>query len=68
MVLVDKKITIQDLVEMSKKMHENLVKVVVDIERQIMVVDAQFHSDEEAFLLQNGSKARKFMGYKHTPR
>lgn len=67
MVLVDKKVTIQDLVEMSKKMHEALVKVVVDIDRQIMVADAKFHSDQEAFLLQNGSKQENLWGINIRP-
>lgn len=33
----------------------DLVKAVVDIRRNVMVVDADLHSDEEALLLQNGS-------------
>ena len=32
-----------------------MVKAVVDIERQIMAMDAELHADEEAALLENGS-------------
>jgi hypothetical protein len=33
----------------------NLVKAVVDVEREIMAVDAELHADEEALLLEDGS-------------
>lgn len=39
-----------------------LVKAVVDIERCIMAVDAELHSDEEALLLENGSEQRHLWG------
>ena len=43
-------------------MFDNLVKAVVDIEQEIMVVDAGLHADEEAFLLENGSKQEHLWG------
>lgn len=45
-----KKISIDELKKMSEKMFGELVKAVVDIEREIMVVDAQMHVDEERYL------------------
>lgn len=62
MLLVDKKISIQELSKMSEKMFDRLVKAVVDIERGIMVVDASFHSDQEAFLLEEGSNQENLWG------
>ncbi|HPU94772.1 MAG TPA: DUF5674 family protein [Candidatus Gracilibacteria bacterium] len=62
MQLVTQKITIPELAEMSKKMFGNLVKAVVDIEKKIMVVDADLHADEEAFLLENGSQQKDLWG------
>jgi uncharacterized protein DUF5674 len=32
-----------------------MVKAVVDIEKEIMVIDAELHADEEALLLEKGS-------------
>ena len=43
-------------------MFGNLVKVVVDIQREIIAVDAELHSDEEALLLQDGSKQADLWG------
>lgn len=45
------KIEIPELKEMSKKMYGSIVKVVVDIEKEIMAVDAPMHSDLEEFLI-----------------
>ena len=62
MKLVEKNITLDELEQMSQKMFGNLVKAVVDIEKGIMAVDAELHSDEEAFLLENGSKQFNLWG------
>jgi hypothetical protein len=62
MQLVEKKITLNELSEMSKRMFGGLVKAVVDMEKQIMVVDAAMHADEEALLLKDGSKQENLWG------
>lgn len=55
-------ITLEELKKMSENMFNNLVKAVVDIEQEIMVVDAGLHSDEELFLLENGSHQEHLWG------
>ena len=40
----------------------NLVKAVVDVDRGIIAVDAELHSDLEAFLLENGSRQQSLWG------
>ncbi len=62
MKTIKQKITITELQEMSKKMFGNLVKAVVDIERDLMVVDAALHADQEAFLLEDGSRQENLWG------
>lgn len=62
MQLIDKKISLDELKKYSEKMFSQLVKAVVDIEKEIMVVDAEFHSDEEFFLLEEGSQQRNLWG------
>ncbi len=52
MKLVEKEISLDELKQMSTKMFESLVKAVVDIEKEIMVVDAQMHVDQESWLLE----------------
>ena len=43
-------------------MFGDLVKAVVDIEKGVMVVDAELHADEERLLLENGSKQEYLWG------
>ena len=67
MQLVKDKITLAELAEMSKKMTGNIVKAVIDIEQQIMVVDAPMHFDEEQYLLEEGSKQDNLWGINFHP-
>lgn len=62
MQIIKDKILLENLKEMSQKMFDNLVKAVVDIEKEIMAVDGELHADEEALLLQNGSKQKDLWG------
>lgn len=62
MKIVKNPITKTELEQMAKKMFGNLIKAVVDIEKEIMAVDAELHSDEEALLLENGSKQTALWG------
>ncbi|MHC1716371.1 MAG: DUF5674 family protein [Candidatus Dojkabacteria bacterium] len=62
MKTIDSQVSIQELKEMSSKMFGNLVKAVVDIEKEILVVDAELHSDQEAYLLELGSKQENLWG------
>ena len=43
-------------------MFGNMVKAVVDVEKEIMVVDAGLHSDEESLLLEKESKQENLWG------
>ena len=40
----------------------NFVKAVVDIDKELLAVDAELHSDLEALLLENGSKQKSLWG------
>lgn len=62
MQIIKDKILLENLKEMSQKMFDNLVKAVVDIEKEIIAVDGELHADEEALLLQNGSKQKNLWG------
>lgn len=62
MQIVTEKITRGELQCMAKRMFGNLVKAVVDVEREIMVVDAELHADQEAILLENGSRQQDLWG------
>lgn len=62
MKMVKDNISVEELKKMSEKMFGRLVKAVVDIEQEIMVVDAPLHSDEECLLLENGSDQENLWG------
>ena len=62
MKLIDKTIPIAELKQMSQMIFGGLVKAVVDIKKEIMVVDAAMHADEEQELLKQGSKQDDLWG------
>jgi hypothetical protein len=62
MEIVRDGIGLQRLEEMAQGMFGDLVKAVVDIEREIMAVDAELHADEEALLLGDGSRQDDLWG------
>ena len=62
MKLLEKKITILELQEMANQMFGNIVKAVVDINKKIIVVNAELHSDQESLLIENGSQQQDLWG------
>lgn len=59
MEIIKDKIEIAKLKEMSEKMFGNLVKAVVDIEKGIMAIDGELHSDEMEFLIEKENSEPK---------
>jgi hypothetical protein len=49
-------ISILDLKEMAKNFFGNMVKAVADIDKNLIALDAELHSDLESLLIENGSK------------
>ena len=62
MKIIESEITISELKIMAEKMFGNLVKAVVDIDKGLMAVDAELHDDEEAILIEHGSKQKDLWG------
>lgn len=62
MKLVDTKITKQELVAIAQERFGDMAKAVVDIDLGIMVIGAGLHADEEAFLIEQGSKQENLWG------
>lgn len=62
MKLIDKPISKQELKKITIILSGGLVKAVVDIEKEIMVIDAAMHADEEMFLLEQGSNQDDLWG------
>lgn len=68
MKIVTNSISLSDLQKMSDRIFGGLVKAVVDIQKKIMVVDADMHADEEKFLLDQGSKQDDVWGINLYPK
>ena len=47
---------------MAAGMFGDMVKAVVDLDRELLALDAELHSDLEALLLENGSKQKSLWG------
>lgn len=60
--IVEDKISINELQGMAEQLFGNLVKAVVDIEKEIMAVNGELHADEEALLLSEGSEQKNLWG------
>ena len=55
-------LSLDELKQMAAATFGNLVKAVVDVDRGLIAVDAELHSDLEALLLEDGSKQRSLWG------
>jgi len=56
------RISLDELRELAAGRFGELVKAVVDLERRIMIVDADLHADQEAELLAGGSRQEDLWG------
>lgn len=59
MKIIKDKIEISELKEMAKKMHDNLVKAMVDVEKEIIAIDAGLHADLMEFLIEKENSEPK---------
>jgi hypothetical protein len=55
-------ISLAELRVMSHRMYGNLVKAVVDVDREVMAVDMDMHVDGETELLEQGSEQKNLWG------
>ncbi len=62
MKILDDTITNDNLREMAQNYFGDMVKGVVDIERNLLALDANLHSDLEAMLLENDSTQEALWG------
>ena len=62
MQIIEQPINIKELTDIANQRFGDMTKAVVDVKRQIMVVDADLHADQESFLLERGSKQEDLWG------
>lgn len=62
MKIVANKISVDELKQMAQEMFGDLIKAVVDIDKEIIAINAELHSDEESLLIENGSENENLWG------
>jgi len=67
MEILTRLITKKELKKMAANGFIDLVKAVVDIDKGLMAIDAELHSDLEAMLIENGSKQKSLWGINFYP-
>ncbi len=67
MKILETIITIGELKQIAQNTFGDLVKAVVDIDRNLIAIDGELHSDLEALLLESGSKQNSLWGVNFYP-
>lgn len=60
--IVRQPITRADLAAIASRQFGDMVKAVVDLDRSVMAIGAELHSDEEAALIEDGSSQQVLWG------
>lgn len=61
--IIDKKITESELREIAKDFYIDMIKGVVDIEKEILAMGGEYHIDANMVLIKNGSKQQNIWGF-----
>jgi hypothetical protein len=61
-ILIDEPVSRKELREAGEELYGDMVKAVVDVEKEVMAVGAELHADEEAFLLERNSRQENLWG------
>ncbi|MEW5768058.1 MAG: DUF5674 family protein [bacterium] len=67
MKIITDTLMFNELKQMAEDTFGDLVKAVVDVDREIIAVDAELHSDLEALLLEDESKQKDLWGINFYP-
>ncbi|NQT75007.1 MAG: hypothetical protein HQ566_00635 [Candidatus Omnitrophica bacterium] len=67
MKIVTETLSLDELKQMATDTFGDMVKAVIDVDRGLIAVDAELHSDLEALLLEDGSKQKNLWGINFYP-
>ena len=62
MRIITEHVTLDELKLMAVGMFGDMVKAVVDVDRELVALDGELHSDLEALLIENGSGQKSLWG------
>jgi hypothetical protein len=65
--IVTDSISLKELKTMAALLFGDMVKAVVDVEREVIALDAELHADLEALLMESGSDQRNLWGVNFYP-
>ncbi len=68
MIILEKKISIEELSSIAGELFGDMVKAVADVADNKLAIDAELHSDLEQFLLENGSNQEDLWGLNIYPK
>jgi hypothetical protein len=60
--IIKEPITFEELKKIASERYGDMIKAVVDVEREIVALGGDLHSDEEAFLIEDGSLQENLWG------
>jgi hypothetical protein len=66
-LLTNKKITPEQLLELCHEFFGDMVKLVIDIERKWVAIGGELHADAEGLLIKNGSHSKDIWGCNFYP-
>ena len=62
MIILEKPVTRAELIELAENFYGDMVKGVVDVDKELLALDAELHSDLEGLLLGEGSQQEALWG------
>lgn len=62
MIILEKPVTRAELIELAENFYGDMVKGVVDVDKELLAIDAELHSDLEGLLLGEGSLQEALWG------
>lgn len=62
MIILDRPVSREELSKLAENFYEDMIKGVVDVEQELLALDAELHSDLEGMLLREGSRQEDLWG------
>lgn len=67
MIILEEKISIEQLASIAGQLYGDMVKAVADVRKGVLAIDAELHSDLERMLLEGGSFQEDLWGFNIYP-
>lgn len=67
MIILKEQVTIQYIDELAQNLYGDMIKAVADVDKGVIAIDAELHSDLEMLLLEDGSCQESLWGFNIYP-